>query len=256
MARDDRRLDQAHSTPAEDGEAEAVGGRFSLHRLSAAFARLTGSGQAEPAPPELADSLGELEDLSADLPLGEVISPLMIVEGMLFVGTTGGRPLTNREMASHIRDVSPKEVDALVLELNDRYDAATVPYHIVSEGPGYQMQIRPQHEAVRRRFGGRVREAKLTPQAIEVLSIIAYRQPVTAEEVSQLRGSRSHALLNQLVRRGLLCLERPVGLERNDGGTNDSSRQQPTYYTTDRFNRLFGIDSPQDLPSSEDLDDK
>jgi segregation and condensation protein B len=118
------------------------------------------------------------------------------------------------------------------------------------------MQIRPQHEAVRRRFGGRIREAKLTPQAIEVLSIIAYRQPVTAEEVSQLRGSRSHALLNQLVRRGLLCLERPVDLERHDGGTNDNSRQQPTYYTTDRFNRLFGIDSPQDLPSSEDLDDK
>lgn len=250
MARNKQRSDQEHSTPPVEVETEAAGGRFSLHRLSAAFARLTGNGKTEATPPELADSLGEVEDLSADLELGEVISPRMIVEGMLFVGTADGRPLTNREMAAHVRDVSPKEIDALVLELNNQYDTAEAPYHIVSEGPGYQMQIRSKHEAVRRRFGDRVREAKLTPQAIEVLSIIAYRQPVTAEKVSMLRGSRSHALLNQLVRRGLLCLERP------DGGADDNSRQQPTYYTTERFNRLFGIDSPQDLPSSEDLDDK
>jgi segregation and condensation protein B len=250
MAEGKQRTDQTHSPPAADGEAEAAGGRFSLHRLSAAFARLTGSGNAEAPPAELANRLGEVEDLSEDAALGEAISPRMIVEGMLFVGTADGRPLTNREMAAHVRDVSPKEVDALILELNNQYEEAAAPYHIVSEGPGYQMQIRPQHEAVRRRFGGRVREAKLTPQAIEVLSIIAYRQPVTAEKVGLLRGSRSHAMLNQLVRRGLLCLERP------DSAADDNSRQQPTYYTTERFNRLFGIDSPQDLPSSEDLDDK
>lgn len=250
MAQDKQRLDQAHSPPAADGEAEATGGRFSLHRLSAAFARLTGNGKTEAPLPELADSLGEVEDLSEDSALGEVISPRMIVEGMLFVGTADGRPLTNREMAAHVRDVSPKEVDALVSELNNQYDAAAASYHIVSEGPGYQMQIRPQHEAVRRRFSGRVREAKLTPQAIEVLSIIAYRQPVTAEKVGLLRGSRSRALLNQLVRRGLLCLERPEDV------AEANSRRQPSYFTTDRFNKLFGIDSPRDLPSSEDLDDK
>lgn len=250
MAEDKRRTDQAQSSTADAAEAEAAGGRFSLHRLSAAFARLTGHDRAESPPSELADSLSEVEDLSTDSVLGEVISPRMIIEGMLFVGTPDGRPLTNREMAAHIRDVSPKEVDTLVQELNDQYDEASVPYHVVSEGPGYRMQVRPQHEAVRRRFGGRVREAKLTPQAIEVLSIVAYRQPITAEKLGQMRGSRSHALLNQLVRRGLLCLERP------DGGKNDGSRQQANYFTTERFNQLFGVDSPQDLPSSEDLDDQ
>jgi segregation and condensation protein B len=248
MAGKKQRTDQPHPSPAADSESEAAGGRFSLHRLSAAFARLTGSEKTSDPPSELADSLAE--DLSEDATLGEVISPRMIIEGMLFVGTSDGRPLTNREMASHVRDVSPKEVDALVQELNNQYEQTEAPYHIVSEGPGYQMQIRPQHEAVRRRFGGRVREAKLTPQAIEVLSIIAYRQPVTAEQVGLLRGSRSHALLNQLVRRGLLCLERTTG------DTKEKSRQQPTYYTTDRFNQLFGIESAQDLPSSEDLDDQ
>ena len=248
MARNEQRTDQAHSESTAD--AEAAGGRFSLHRLSAAFARLTGNGPPNTSPPDLVESLGEIEDRSKDAALDEVISPRMIVEGMLFVGTAEGRPLTNREMAAHVRDVSPKEVDSLVQELNDQYNEAGTPYLVVSAGAGYQMQIRPQYEAIRRRFGGRVREAKLTPQAIEVLSIVAYKQPVSAEQVGLLRGSRSHALLNQLVRRGLLCLE------RGDDGTKSGTRQQPTYYTTERFNRLFGIDSPQDLPNSEDLDDR
>ena len=240
-------VDKRDKVPTEGSPADVeqvAGGRFSLNRLSAAFARLTSNGQMEASASELADSLDEVEDLSANGALDEVVSPRMIVEGMLFVGTPDGRPLTNREMAAHIRDVSPREVDALVEELNQGYATAQVPYRIVSDGAGYRMEISSQFEAVRRRFSGRVREAKLTPQAIEVLSIIAYRQPVTAEEVGKLRGARSHALLNQLVRRGLLCLERP-----------QPAPHKPTYFTTEKFNRLFGLESPQDLPSSEDLDD-
>ena len=240
MADDKSGKEQAEESPA--GDEQAAGGRFSLNRLSAAFARLTSNGQVEAA--ELAERMGEVEGLSAGGHIGEVVSPRMIVEGMLFVGTPDGRPLSNREMAANIRDVSPQEVDALVEELNQEYTTEEVPYQIVSEGAGYRMQICPRYEGVRRRFRGRVREAKLTPQAIEVLSIIAYRQPVTAEEVGKLRGVRSHALLNQLVRRGLLCLER-----------THPPPQKPTYFTTEKFNRLFGLESPQDLPSSEDLND-
>ena len=217
-------------------------GRYSLHGLSAAFARLTGSGSTEQPSSEIADALEEMQDPPA---LGEVLSPRMIVEGMLFVGNSEGVPLTNREMAASMRNVSPTEVDNLVVELNETYEQVGAPYEIVSAGAGYQMQIREQHDAVRQRFYGRVREAKLTPPAIEVLSIVAYRQPVTSEEVTRLRGSRSRWILNQLVRRGLLSIERPNG-----------SPQKPTYLTTLRFNHLFRIDSPRDLPSSADLDDK
>jgi len=233
------RIDSEHSTPNSKTESEASG-RFSLHRLSAAFARLTGTSNPEQPLPDLADPTE-----SNSVALNEqVISPRMIVEGMLFVGTDDGRPLTNREMASHIRDVSPKEVDSLIAELNEQYETSNVAYHIASEGPGYRMRGRPQHEAVRQRFSGRVREAKLSPQAIEVLAIVAYRQPVMAETVTQLRGSRSHVILSQLVRRGLLCLERP-----------DKTPRKPNYFTTEKFNRLFGVSSAKDLPNTEVLDD-
>ncbi|NOY40638.1 MAG: SMC-Scp complex subunit ScpB [Planctomycetes bacterium] len=233
------------SSSDSSAETEAASGRFSLHGLSAAFARLTGTGKAERDAPEIADPLEEVEGVdSSAVPAGEVLSPRMIVEGMLFVGDSEGQPLTNRQMAANIRDVSPKEVDALIEELNQGYREAGTAYEIVSEGAGYRLQVCSELDFIRQRFLGRTREAKLTPSAIEVLSVVAYRQPVTADQVKKLRDASSHALLSQLVRRGLLCLERP-----------ENAPKKPTYHTTDRFNRLFRIDSPKDLPSSEDFDE-
>ena len=220
--------------------------RFSLENLSDAFARLTGTqssqtqadatGEAAETPDELADSSDQLGS--------EALSPQMIVEGMLFVGKPDGQSISSREMATHIRDVSPREVEELVEQLNQSYASSGAPYRIESEGQGFRFVLEEKFEIVRQRFHGRAREAKLTPPAIEVLSVVAYRQPIDAEEVTRLRGNRSRSILNQLVRRGLLRLDRP-----------EDSPRKPVYLTTDRFNTLFRIGSPQDLPSSEDLDD-
>ena len=228
--------------PNNDEESSAKGGRFSLNNLSAAFARLTGTA-ANTSADEVAETLEELEDSSSS-GSSEVLTPRMIVEGMLFVGNSDGRPLTSREMAAHIRDVSPREVEELIDELNQQYQQSGSAYQIVGTDNGFQFVLGRQFDRLRQRFSGRVREAKLTPTAIEVLSVVAYRQPIDAEEVTKLRGNRSHALLSQLVRRGLLRLERP-----------EQTPRKPVYHTTDRFNTLFRIGSPQDLPSSEDLDD-
>lgn len=219
-------------------------GRFSLHSLSAAFARLTGASEAKASKSELAEVFKEFEE-TPEPEDSEVLSPRMIVEGMLFVGKGDGRPLTSHEMAAHIRDVSPLEVEKLIGELNDIYTKTDSSYRIASHDNGYRFVLNTKLDSVRQRFHGKVREAKLTPTSIEVLSVVAYRQPINAEEITELRGGRSHALLNQLVRRGLLRLERP-----------ENSPRKPVYWTTDRFNTLFRIDSPRDLPSSEDLDDR
>lgn len=224
--------------------------RFSLQRLSAAFARLTASDSTEPSDPEvvnreLADSLDEVQQSqSVGACEKQVLSPRMIVEGMLFVGQEDGRPLSNRSMAAHIRDVSPQEVDSLIEELNAVYAETGCCYRIVSEGAGYRMQLRAEHEALRQRLSGNTRQIRLSPHAIEVLSIVAYRQPVSAEDVAKVRGTRSTVLLNQLIRRGLLQLDRPK-----------QAALRPVYRTTDRFNRLLNINSPAELPQSEDLDD-
>jgi len=227
----------------DESGSNAKPGRFSLQNLSAAFARLTGTSEAKAPSADVAEGIDESHE-SPESASSKILSPRMIVEGMLFVGNADGRPLSSREMAAHIRDVSPLEVETLIDELNAMYAATDTAYRIVSEGKGYRFVLDAKFDAVRQRFHGRVREVKLTPKAIEVLSVVAYRQPINAEEVAHFRGGRSHKLLNQLVRRGLLRLERP-----------ESSPRKPIYLTTDRFNTLFHINSPQDLPSSKDLDD-
>jgi len=233
------------SNPPKNDEAGGDGkqGRFSLQNLSAAFARLTGTSETKSSTTDLAEAFEELQE-TPDLVGSEGLSPQRIIEGMLFVGNADGKPLSSREMADPIRDVSPREVETLIEELNVIYAQTDTAYRIASEGKGFRLVLEAKFDTVRQRFYGRVREAKLTTTAIEVLSIVAYRQPIDAEKVTQLRGGRSHTLLNQLVRRDLLRLERPK-----------NSLRKPIYHTTDRFNTLFHIDSPQDLPSSEDLDD-
>ena len=87
-----------------------------------------------------------------------------------------------------------------------------------------------------------MREARLSLAAVDVLSIVAYRQPLTADEVSRLRDKPSGHILSQLVHRGLLRIERAA-----------APRRTAHYHTTDRFLELFGLSNLADLPQSEEL---
>jgi segregation and condensation protein B len=169
------------------------------------------------------------------------ISPKTIFEAMLFVGNRENRPLTAAKAAELMRDVSTEEIPPLVDELNAAYERENCPYQIVGEGDGYCLTLRQAFFPLRNKLYGRIREARLSQAAIDVLSLVAYKQPLTGEQVSKLRGKPSSHVLAQLVRRGLLRLERPADKPRS-----------PHYSTTERFMRLFNLDSLDDLPRSEE----
>ncbi len=90
---------------------------------------------------------------------------------------------------------------------------------------------------------GRTREARLTPAAVEVLSIVAYSQPTTVEAINEFRGGASGLVLQSLVRRKLVRVDRP-----------DDRNEPPQYWTSDRFLRLFGLESIAALPRNEELE--
>jgi len=163
-----------------------------------------------------------------------------ILEALLFVGNADGQPLGTREAASVIGGVTPEAVQGYVDELNADYDEEGAAFRIVREGAGLRMILREEFERVRQRFYARVREARLSQSAIDVLSVVAYRQPIRGEEIDELRGTKSGAALAQLVRRQLLSIERPADFPR-----------RPLYRTTDRFLRLYGLASLDDLPRIE-----
>ena len=171
------------------------------------------------------------------------ISPLTIVEAMLFVGDPQQSAISAQWLAGLMRGVRVEEIDAAVRTLNERYTAQNAPYEIVSEAAGYRLTLRADFGGVRDKVFGRNRAVRLSQAAVEVLAVVAYRGGLTAEQVSTLRGHPSGAVLKQLLRRQLLRLERPEG----------TSRKEAKFVATRRFLELFGLESLEDLPRGQDV---
>ncbi len=245
-------------TPAFEPKQQGI----SLAELTEAFARAMGvepKGSAEAAageaaaPAEAPAAAGETIEpsvaVSEATPSEPVaaedaccpISPRSILEAMLFVGNRDGKPLSAARAAELMRGVTPSEIPDLVDQLNKRYAANRCPYHVTSESEGYRLTLRREFHRLRDRFYGRVREARLSQAAIDVLATVAYRQPIAAEQVNQLRGKPSNHVLAHLVHRGLLRIERQA-----------DKRRTVHYLTTERFLRLFGLETLADLPRSEE----
>jgi segregation and condensation protein B len=163
-----------------------------------------------------------------------------IIEALLFVG---GPPLTAVRAGETIRGLTPAQFIQAIDSLNKDYRRQGRPYSIRPQDQGYVLTLRPRFRPLVDKLYGGPREARLSPQAIDALALIAYRQPATKEEVDSLRGIESGALLRQLVRRGLITV-----VQRGESGQRDVS-----YGTTTRFLELFGLASLDDLPQTQDL---
>ncbi|WP_425613397.1 SMC-Scp complex subunit ScpB [Anatilimnocola sp. NA78] len=203
--------------------------------------------EADPATGESAEepSAGSpddepLEVISGDDDTAAEVTPLTILEAMLFVGHPLGEPLTSKDIAGLMRGVTPAEIDEFIEELNETYRRDGSVYHIVAKGAGYRLELRSEWGPIRDRFYGRVKEARLSQSSVDVLAVVAYQQPIAADEVERLRGKPSGAVLSQLVRRDLLQVELPA------------PKAPPQYRTTSRFLDLFGLDDLSDLPQSLD----
>jgi segregation and condensation protein B len=159
-------------------------------------------------------------------------SPDQIIEAMLFAG---GPPLTAEKVGSAVRGITPDAFRETVDRLAKRYRGQRRPYAVRPKGDGFVLAVRPEFRSVKERLYGGPREARLTPPALDVLSLVAYRQPVTKPEVDALRGADSGPPLRQLVRLGLVAAAKAGG-----------------YATTPRFLELFGLTSLDELPRLQD----
>ena len=167
-------------------------------------------------------------------------SPLRIIEALLFVG---GSPLTAKRAREILRGLSEAQFDEAMSQLNADYRRQARPYAIQPQGAGWVLVLRPRYRHVIDKLYGGMREARLSMPAIEVLSVVAYRQPVTKLDVDTFRGADSGALLRQLVRRGLIQITPLPG----------AKPKEVAYATTTRFLDLFGLQSLDDLPKTHDL---
>jgi len=162
-----------------------------------------------------------------------------ILEALIFASP---EPLTPRQMYK-LLDTEPKEdVQAALAELKREYDRPGG-LQLVEVAGGYQIVTRPDlHEWVRRLFHERSTQ-KLTVQGLETLAVIAYRQPITALEITEVRGVNTSGVLNTLLERHLIKI---VGRKQVVG-------RPFLYATTKEFLIRFGLNDLSDLPKVEDM---
>ncbi len=152
-----------------------------------------------------------------------------IVEAMLFVG---GPPLTPDAVAAAVRGLTPDRVAEIMAGLNAGYRAQRRPYTVEPRGGGWVLAARPNTMSVRERLHGGPKAARLSQPAVDVLGLVAYRQPVGKPALDAARGADAAGPLRQLVRLGLVTLRKDAG----------------GYATTPRFLELFGLAGVDDLP--------
>ena len=115
---------------------------------------------------------------------------------------------------------------------------------VVRAGPRVQLVTAPDTSAVVERFLGMDRTAKLSTAAMETLSIIAYRQPLTRASIDAIRGVNSDGVLRTLVAKSLI----------ESVGRLDQAGRPILYGTTFEFMQYFGISGLDELPSLPELD--
>ena len=173
------------------------------------------------------------------------VTPIRIVESFLFVGKHDNSAITAEEMAKLMRGVRAEEVDGLIQDLNKEYARDGNVYEIVSEKGGYRLVLKKSFSDVRNKFYGKIKDAQLSQAAVDILAVIAYKQPIDREHIESLRGRPCGGILNQLVRRELVSVEK---------STEKGKRRNKIYRTTDRFLDIFGLETIEDLPSSQRID--
>jgi segregation and condensation protein B len=162
-----------------------------------------------------------------------------ILEALIFASP---EPLTPKAMFK-LLDTEPKEdVQAALAELKQDYERPCG-LQLVEVAGGYQIVTRQDlNDWVRKLFHERTTQ-KLTVQALETLAVIAYRQPITAVEITDVRGVNTSGVLNTLLERHLIKI---VGRKQVVG-------RPFMYATTKEFLIRFGLNDLSDLPKVEDM---
>ena len=162
-----------------------------------------------------------------------------IVEALIFASP---EPITTKMLCRLLSDEPQEDVVAAVEALKADYESRPG-LQLVDVAGGYQIVTRPElHEWVRRLFHERSTQ-RLTVQSLETLAVIAYKQPITALEISEIRGVNTSGVLSTLLERHLIKI---VGRKNVVG-------RPFLYSTTKEFLIRFGLKDLVDLPKIEDM---
>lgn len=165
------------------------------------------------------------------------MEPEALIESLLFVAD---RVVSVEELVTAL-DMPVEQVEAALERLSAGYQERGI--RLQRKGDRLQLVSAPEAGAQIEKFLGLEVSGKLSSAALEVLAIVAYRQPVTRAQVDAIRGVNSEGVLRSLVRRGLL----------EEIGRAETVGRPILYGVTMEFLQHFGLESLESLPQWEAL---
>lgn len=163
-----------------------------------------------------------------------------IIEALLFASDA---PLSADDLARGEEDLDAAAVERAIAELRRAYEEEDRAFQIYELAGGYQLLTRPEYSPHLERFETVPQSTRVSGAALEVLAIIAYRQPIGRGEVEDIRGVGSSHVLRTLQEIGLIDVV----------GRGEGLGRPLLYGTTARFLDHFGFGSLDDLPKPDEL---
>lgn len=133
----------------------------------------------------------------------------------------------------------------LIEEINNELLTTNRPFQIVMIGGGYQFSTRKEYGEVLTLLNKSKSKRRLSHASLEVLAIIAYKQPITKPEIEQVRGVNSGEIVNSLLEKNLI----------ETLGRKDTLGKPLLYGISNEFLKAFGINSLDDLPKLRELEE-
>ena len=162
------------------------------------------------------------------------------IESMMFVW---GKPLDIKEIAEVLNE-NRNEIYVCCKELQDEYEREGRGIVIREVNRSFQFVTRKENIDYIERLCTPVKHKRLSQSALEVLAIIAYKQPVTKGEIEAVRGIKCDRVIEGLARKDLVA----------EVGRSDAVGRPILYGTTDEFLKQFGFETLKQLPDIEDIE--
>lgn len=156
-------------------------------------------------------------------------------ESILF---SNGEPVPSKR-AAEILGINEKELDAISYEVIKKFEQDDSGIRIIKLDNKYQMCSKSEYQEYIKNFMNIKRESPLSSAALEVLAIIAYKQPVTRAFIESVRGVDCREIVNSLVSKSLIQEKGRLNIPGNP----------IIYVTTEKFLRCIGISSLDKLPT-------
>ena len=140
-------------------------------------------------------------------------------------------------------DFSEKKVLESIKKLTNKFKSDDFSFEIIESGGGYQFLTKKDYSRLNEILLKQQSKRRLSISALETLSIIAYKQPVTKSEIEKIRGVNCDYTIHKLLDKELIRIE----------GKSDKVGRPLIYSTSEKFMDYFGINSLEQLPTIKDF---